>query len=177
MPRDVQDAWREMMQGATPERRAEIQTKMQAMDPEARLNYRRRLVEEYLKSKDKDAKKRLGKRRRELMELREQVLSGRKKQEAVGRDPELKRLAEAHPKIAADARRETAKRHEGGPENTRLWSGVLPARDGIAGAPGGRGHDQDQAQQPCASHRALTPRAIGVVHFWLLLCGSSAALG
>lgn len=52
MPRDVQDAWREMMQGATPERRTEIQTKMQAMDPEARLNYRRQLVEEYLKSKD-----------------------------------------------------------------------------------------------------------------------------
>lgn len=52
MPREVQEAWREMMQGATPERRTEIQTKMQAMDPEARLNYRRQLVEEYLKSKD-----------------------------------------------------------------------------------------------------------------------------
>lgn len=52
MPREVQDAWREMMQGATPERRTEIQAKMQAMDPDARLGYRRQLVEEYLKAKD-----------------------------------------------------------------------------------------------------------------------------
>ena len=51
MPRAVQDAWREMMQGATPERRTEIQTKMQSLDPEARLNYRRQLTEEYLKNK------------------------------------------------------------------------------------------------------------------------------
>jgi hypothetical protein len=52
MPREVQDGWREMMQGATPERRAEIQAKLQAMDPEARLSYRRQLVEAYLKTKD-----------------------------------------------------------------------------------------------------------------------------
>lgn len=52
MPREVQDAWREMMQGATPARRAEIQAKLQAMDPEARLSYRRQLVDAYLKTKD-----------------------------------------------------------------------------------------------------------------------------
>jgi hypothetical protein len=57
MPREVQDAWREMMQGATAERRTEIQTKMQAMEPDARLSYRRQLVDEYLKSKDKDVRK------------------------------------------------------------------------------------------------------------------------
>ena len=51
MPREIQDAWREMMQSATPERHAEIQTKLQAMDPEARLTYRRQLAEEYLKNK------------------------------------------------------------------------------------------------------------------------------
>lgn len=51
MPRDVQDGWREMMQGATPERRNEIQQKLQAMEPEARLAYRRQLVDEYLKQK------------------------------------------------------------------------------------------------------------------------------
>jgi hypothetical protein len=51
MPRETQDAWREMMQSATPERRTEIQTKMQAMDPEARLEYRRQLTEEYVKNK------------------------------------------------------------------------------------------------------------------------------
>jgi hypothetical protein len=51
MPREIQDAWREMMQSATPERRTEIQTKIQSMDPEARLAYRRQLTEEYLKTK------------------------------------------------------------------------------------------------------------------------------
>jgi len=52
MPPEVQDAWREMMQGATPERRSEIQQAVQALsDPDARLAYRRQLVDEYLKQK------------------------------------------------------------------------------------------------------------------------------
>lgn len=51
MPRDVQDAWREMMQSATPERRNEVQTKLQAMTPDERMTYRRQLSEEYLKQK------------------------------------------------------------------------------------------------------------------------------
>ena len=51
MPREVQDGWREMMQGATPERRTEIQQKLQTMEPDARLAYRRQLVDEYLKQK------------------------------------------------------------------------------------------------------------------------------
>ena len=51
MPREVQDAWREMMQGATPERRTEVQTKLQAMTPDERMTYRRQLSEEYLKQK------------------------------------------------------------------------------------------------------------------------------
>lgn len=51
MPREVQDAWREMMQNATAERRNEVQQKLQAMDPDARLAYRRQLVNEYLKQK------------------------------------------------------------------------------------------------------------------------------
>lgn len=51
MPREVQDAWREMMQSATPERRNEIQARLQSLEPEARLNYRRQLTEEYLKNK------------------------------------------------------------------------------------------------------------------------------
>lgn len=52
MPREFQEGWREMMQSATPERHAEIQTKLQALTPEERLNYRRQLTEEYLKKKD-----------------------------------------------------------------------------------------------------------------------------
>lgn len=51
MPRDVQEAWREMMQTATPERRAEIQGKLQSMDPDTRLTYRRQLVDEYMKQR------------------------------------------------------------------------------------------------------------------------------
>lgn len=51
MPREVQDAWREMMQGATPERRTEVQTKLQGMTPDERMTYRRQLSEEYLKQK------------------------------------------------------------------------------------------------------------------------------
>jgi Spy/CpxP family protein refolding chaperone len=51
MPPEVQDAWREMMQAATPEQRVEMQQKLQAMDPDARLAYRRQLVDEYLKKK------------------------------------------------------------------------------------------------------------------------------
>lgn len=51
MPREIQDGWREMMQGASPERRAEIQNKMQSLPVEQRMTYRRQLVEDYLKAK------------------------------------------------------------------------------------------------------------------------------
>jgi hypothetical protein len=51
MPAEIQDGWREMMQGATPERRTEIQTKMQSLPPEEKTRYRRQLVEEFLKTK------------------------------------------------------------------------------------------------------------------------------
>jgi DNA-directed RNA polymerase specialized sigma24 family protein len=51
MPPEIQNGWREMMQGATPERRAEIQAKMQALPPEEKAAFRRQLVEEYLKTK------------------------------------------------------------------------------------------------------------------------------
>ena len=49
MPREIQDAWREMMQSATPERRTEVQAKLQAMTADERMTYRRQLSEEYLK--------------------------------------------------------------------------------------------------------------------------------
>jgi hypothetical protein len=51
MPREIQDSWREMMQAATPERRAEIQAKLQSLSPDEKAAYRRQLVEEYLKAK------------------------------------------------------------------------------------------------------------------------------
>lgn len=51
MPREIQDGWREMMQSATPERRTEVQNKMQSLPPEEKMAYRRQLVEDYLKAK------------------------------------------------------------------------------------------------------------------------------
>lgn len=51
MPPEYHDAWREMMQGASAQRHAEIQSKMQSLPVEERLRYRRELVEEYLKAK------------------------------------------------------------------------------------------------------------------------------
>jgi hypothetical protein len=51
MPRDVQDAWREMMQSATDARRTEIQSKLQALSPDEKMAYRRKLSEDYLKEK------------------------------------------------------------------------------------------------------------------------------
>lgn len=47
LPPDLQDAWRKMMLSATPERRAEIQTKLQSLRPEEKGAYRKRLAEEY----------------------------------------------------------------------------------------------------------------------------------
>lgn len=51
MPRDIQDAWRAMMQEASPERRATIQAELQALDPAGKFARRRQLAEEYLKAK------------------------------------------------------------------------------------------------------------------------------
>ncbi|MBI2496426.1 MAG: DUF3106 domain-containing protein [Opitutae bacterium] len=45
----LQDAWRRMMQSATPERHAEIQAQLQALPPEKKADYRRRLAEEFLR--------------------------------------------------------------------------------------------------------------------------------
>jgi arginyl-tRNA synthetase len=76
---------------------------------------------------DKSEKKRLAKLRSELHELREELASAEAKRDAVERDPRLMALAEAHPNIAAESRRETAKLHAGDAENTALWRQFLPA--------------------------------------------------
>lgn len=51
MPREIQDAWREMMHSATEARRTEIQTKLQSLSPDEKMAYRRKITEEYLKEK------------------------------------------------------------------------------------------------------------------------------
>jgi hypothetical protein len=45
---DLQDAWRRMMQAATPERRAEIQARLQSLPPEKKGSFRRQLAEEFI---------------------------------------------------------------------------------------------------------------------------------
>jgi hypothetical protein len=51
MSAELQNGWREMMQNATPEERAAIQSKMQSLAPDEKTRYRRELVEKYLKAK------------------------------------------------------------------------------------------------------------------------------
>jgi hypothetical protein len=50
MPDDIQAGWRDMMQSASPERRREIQARLQSLDPDEKMRYRRELVEAYLKA-------------------------------------------------------------------------------------------------------------------------------
>lgn len=49
MPAEIQAGWREMMQHATPEQHAAIQAKLQSLSPEEKMQYRRSLVESYLR--------------------------------------------------------------------------------------------------------------------------------
>lgn len=46
-----QRQWREMMQQATPERRAEIQARLQSLPPAERLAYRRQVLDEHLRTR------------------------------------------------------------------------------------------------------------------------------
>jgi len=53
MPPEIQAGWREMMQHATPEERATIQSKLQSLPPDEKHTYRRTLVEAYLKTQSR----------------------------------------------------------------------------------------------------------------------------
>lgn len=50
MPAEIQTGWRELMQNATPARHAEIQAKLQTLNPDEKMRYRRDLVEAYLRA-------------------------------------------------------------------------------------------------------------------------------
>ena len=71
----------------------------------------------------KRALKRLG---NEVEDLSRSISSGTRKIEAVEESSALKSLADAHPAIAAAAREETARLHEGDSENLALWKGFMP---------------------------------------------------
>jgi arginyl-tRNA synthetase len=78
-------------------------------------------------------KKALEQRKKELKQLagdetalREEVASAAKKVAAVEGAAQLLELAQRHPKIAEEARLETARLHSGDAENTRLWNQFMP---------------------------------------------------
>lgn len=75
---------------------------------------------------DKDAARQVKRADQELADLKEQIASAEKKIAAVESNPQLKALADAHPKIGELARRETAKLHAGDAENKRLWDEFVP---------------------------------------------------
>ncbi|QDV30068.1 Arginine--tRNA ligase [Planctopirus ephydatiae] len=62
----------------------------------------------------------------ELREATEALESATKKISAVESEPELLKIAAKHPRIAENARLETAKLHAGDPENLALWNQFLP---------------------------------------------------
>lgn len=47
MPAEIRDGWRDMMQSADDARRAEIRAQLESLSPGERMEYRRRLVEEF----------------------------------------------------------------------------------------------------------------------------------
>ncbi len=74
----------------------------------------------------KAEKKARAARQAALSELREQIAAQRRKIEVVESDARLRALAEEHPDIVAASRRETARLHQGDPENLALWKQFLP---------------------------------------------------
>ncbi len=77
-------------------------------------------------AKDKDAAKAAKKAEAAVVAAKDAVKSAQKKRDAVAADPQLKALADAHPKIAELARQETAKLHAGDAENLALWHAFIP---------------------------------------------------
>ncbi len=76
---------------------------------------------------DKSLKKARKQLNKERETLNEEFASTRASIDAVESSPQLKELAEAHPDIVENARKETAKLHAGDEENNRLWNEFLPA--------------------------------------------------
>ena len=75
---------------------------------------------------DKEAARHFKRAEQDLTAARDEIESARNKIAAVESNPTLKSLADAHPKIAELARRETALLHAGDVENKRLWDEFVP---------------------------------------------------
>lgn len=75
---------------------------------------------------DKDAARHARKAEQDVANHKDEIESAEKKIAAINEKPELKKLADAHPKIGELARRETAKLHAGDAENKKLWDEFVP---------------------------------------------------
>lgn len=76
---------------------------------------------------DKAAAKKLRQAEGSLAETRKDLTATEAKVAAFEADAELAKINASHPKIGASALAETAKLHEGDPENVGLWKRFLPA--------------------------------------------------
>ena len=85
------------------------------------------LLEESPDAKQKPIKKKIGKLKAEVGEIKKTIQSATEKIAAIDNDPQLKPLVDVHPNIAELARQETAKLHAGDAENLKLWNQFLPA--------------------------------------------------
>lgn len=74
----------------------------------------------------KKAKKAAAGVERRLQASRDQLAEAEAKVQTVENDPQLLAKAKAHPEIASSVLKETAKLHEGDPENLQLWKNFLP---------------------------------------------------
>jgi arginyl-tRNA synthetase len=74
----------------------------------------------------KKANKGVASAERRLATAEANLCSARDKVDEVGRDPELLKMANAHPNIDVEVLEETAKLHQGDPENLALWQQFLP---------------------------------------------------
>lgn len=76
---------------------------------------------------EKESKRLLKKLQADMSTLRNAAASAEAKIARFEADPDLKALADAHPGIVVDSRREVALLHTGDEENRRLWEEFLPA--------------------------------------------------
>ncbi len=95
-------------------------------DAKASLSEAISAAETVEKSAQKGARKAIAAAERRCATAEANLASARSKVEAVDQDPQLSQQAKAHPNIDAAVLEETAKLHQGDPENLALWEKFLP---------------------------------------------------
>ncbi|VAX37584.1 Arginyl-tRNA synthetase, partial [hydrothermal vent metagenome] len=84
------------------------------------------LLEESPDAEKKGTRKKIGKLKAEIGDLKKELQSTEEKIVEINNDSFLKPLVDAHPHIAKEARLETSKLHAGDTENLKLWNQFLP---------------------------------------------------